>query len=235
MNDYQVTDLMRRVRTVIDMNPTDTALTDIGNVETLNLDDIIRDSLVPAAQLIELRAPIEMLGVGKMADTAYTTSSVDNSLSADTDGNVCHTGKCPTDFMRLVFFKMKGWARAVTDYIAPNSPLYAMQRSRVAAVRGCPDRPIFVVSTSKSGNNLVQTWEAYTAPKAATVETFAYLPIPTIVDGTLALCPLLVDATVYATAYLAASAYGATAQAQNHLTTALALAGVSQSQQPTDQ
>lgn len=238
MTDYEVTDIIKRVRNVIDMNMVDTALANDMQMDTLSLDDIIRESIVPAAQLMELNAPIEMLGEGVDAPRTCTVLTEESITSSDTY-KVCH-GLAPTDFMRLVAFRMSDWLRSVNVPIAMFSPQYAIQRSRVQAVRGCPERPVLAIGVTSATADVSPrfSWEAYSSKAGAAVDTFSYIPQPSIDKGKISLCPLLVNAIVYATAYLTAVACGDVNKASIFLSTAKTLAGVEASQtlqQPQEQ
>lgn len=236
MTDFEVTDIIAKVRDIIGMNLTDAQLTADLQQDTLSLDDTIRESLVPAAQLIENAAPIEMLGEGVNAATSsFGTVSEESIVSGDTN-RVIH-GLAPTDFMRLVAFRMSDWSRTINAPISFLSPRYDMQRSRVEAVRGCPERPVLAmgITSATSGTTPRFEWEAYSSKAGSTVKTFAYIPQPSVSNGKISLCPLLLNAVVYATAYLTETAFGDTGKASLFLATAKNLAGIHESTNPTSE
>lgn len=234
MTDYEVTDILAKVRDIIGMNLADTQLTADLQQDTLSLDDTIRESIVPAAQLIENAAPIEMLGEGVDAPTdSFGTVSEEAINTADTY-RVIH-GLAPTDFMRLVAFRMSDWSRSINAPISFVSPRYDMQRSRVVAVRGCPERPVLAmgITSATSGTTPRFEWEAYSSKTGSTVKTFAYIPQPSVKDDKISLCPLLLNAVVYATAYLTETALGDTNKASLFFATAKNLAGIADAPQQT--
>ena len=54
---YSVDSLQRDVRIALDKNATSEALTSLGDIDTLTIDDIIRSKLVAAARIVETIAP----------------------------------------------------------------------------------------------------------------------------------------------------------------------------------
>lgn len=234
MTDYEVTDIVAKVRDIIGMNLTDAQLTADLQQDTLSLDDTIRESIVPAAQLIENAAPIEMLGEGADAPTDSLGTVREESIASGDTYCVIH-GLAPTDFMRLVAFRMSDWSRTINAPISFVSPRYDLQRSRVEAVRGCPERPVLAmgITSATSGTTPRWEWEAYSSQAGSTVKTFTYIPQPSVKEGKISLCPLLLNAVVYATAYLTETALGDTGKASLFFATAKNLAGITDAPQQT--
>lgn len=225
MESYDVNGLVQRVKNVIDQNMESDGMEAFGDVDTLSMVQVLSENLLPAIRLIETNASPELLGDAK--DVPLTMES----CPFDDGGElVCKSGALPDDFMRFVAFRMSDWKKVVTEAITETSAMYAMQSSRVRAVRGNTQKP--VVAIVHGPNGLVI--EAYTTHTDSTVALAKYLPNPSISDdGRVMLCPLLVDAIVYATAYLVANSYNAINQAQIFLSTAVSLAGIRSAQQPT--
>lgn len=227
MTEYELTDLVKRVKNVIDQNMESAGMEAFGDVDTLSLEQVIEENILPAAQIIEMSASEEMLG--ECEDIPTNEMSTDSTFANDT--LKCKYVVLPSDFMRFVAFRMSDWRRVVSEPIDVSHPMYAMQRSRVAAVRGNTEKP--VVAIVHGSNGLVL--EAYTTTESSTVSVAKYLPKPSSKEGKVKLCPLLVDAIVYAAAYLVANSYNAITQAQVFLNTAKSLAGMqSAQQQPTN-
>lgn len=236
MTSYQVSDIIAKVRDIIGMNLVDTQLATDLQQDTLSLDDTIRESIVPAAQLIEFAAPIEMLGEGIDAPNDSLGTVTEEAINTTDTYRVIH-GLAPTDFMRLVAFRMSDWSRTINSPISFISKQYDMQRSRVEAVRGCPERPVLAIgiTSATSGTSPRYEWEAYSSKAGSTVKTFAYIPQPTISNGNIDLCPLLLNAIVYATAYLTETAFGDVNKASLFMSTARTLAGIADSPQTKEQ
>lgn len=227
MTEYELTDLVKRVKNVIDQNMESAGMEAFDDVDTLSLEQVIEENILPAAQLIEMSASEEMLGECENIPTNGMTT--DSTFSTDT--LKCKYVALPSDFMRFVAFRMSDWRKPVTEPIDESHPMYAMQRSRVVAVRGNKEKP--VVAIVHGSNGLVL--EAYTTAESSKVSVAKYLPKPSVNGGKVKLCPLLTDAIVYAAAYLVANSYNAITQAQVFLSTAKSLAGIqSAQQQPTN-
>lgn len=226
MTEYELTDLVKRVKNVIDQNMESDGMEAFGDVDTLSLEQVIEENILPAAQLIEMNASSEMIG-----ECENITGNLDTYSSLFTGKYKCKGIKLPSDFMRFVAFRLSDWRKVVTEAIDESHPMYAMQRSTVEAVRGNPQKPVVVIVHSDSGLTL----EAYTSVIGSSIALAKYIPKPSVNNGRVKLCPLLVDAIVYAAAYLVANSYNAITQAQVFLNTAKNLAGIqSAQQQPTN-
>lgn len=226
MKEYELTDLVKRVRNVIDQNMESAGMEAFGDVDTLSLEQVIGENILPAAQLIEMSASDEMLG--ECEDIPTNGMTTDSTFS--TDELKCKYVALPSDFMRLVAFRMSDWRRVVTEPIDDTHPMYAMQRSSMMSVRGNTQKPVVAIVHGSGGLVL----EAYTTAESSTVSVAKYIAKPSVNDGKVELCPLLTDAIVYAAAYLVANSYNAITQAQVFLSTAKSLAGIQSAQQPTN-
>lgn len=226
MTEYELTDLVKRVKNVIDQNMESAGMEAFGDVDTLSLEQVIEENILPAAQLIEMSASGEMLGEGE--DIPTDGMSTDPMFSSDI--YKCKSVVLPKDFMRFMVFMMSDWRKVVTEPIDDTHPMYAMQRSSVMSVRGNPQKPVVAIVHGSGGLVL----EAYTTAVSSTVSVAKYIAKPSVNYGKVKLCPLLVDAIVYAAAYLVANSYNAINQAQVFLSTAKSLAGIQSVQQPTN-
>ena len=61
---YQIQDIERDVRIALDENDVNTQLVQMGDVDTLALNDIIRSKIVEAVRRVELAAPAHLLEEG---------------------------------------------------------------------------------------------------------------------------------------------------------------------------
>ena len=195
---YAVSDIKRDVRIAIDQNMTSTALSALGDVDTLSLEEIIESKIETAARMVETSASHLLLDGGEpFADSIEWDSEQGNG-----SGHII----LPPDFMRLVSFKMSDWSMPVFEAISAEDPLYARQKSRYPGVRGCPQRPVVAIVQWPDG--LVLEFYSCTAGSTVDVESDCYLPYPKIVNGEIDLCMRLRDAVVYYTAYLTALSVG---------------------------
>jgi len=153
--EVNVSDMQRDVRVVLEQNHTSTPLTTLGDVDTLTLDELIVSKLVPAAELVGNAAPLYMLDCVKGVEleddneqaVRFPAKTYNQSTSSwvDTFATASdHTGEyeLPSDFMRMVSFKMEEWDYPVTDFLTIDNPLYARLKSRYPGIRSNNQRPI---------------------------------------------------------------------------------------------
>lgn len=233
MTNYKVNEIVKEVRIAIDQNMDGTMLSDFGDYDTLALDEIIQSKIVDGAKLIIGAAPIHMIGKGI---TTVEKPNVEYNKVFDNDKRYYAQVAVPNDYFRLVSFRMADWLMPVTEeeVITPTDAEYALQRSRVEGVRGCPERPVLAfVPNIESGDN-DYCFEAYScAGKSAC--SYTYLSNPQInKSGEISLPERLYRPIVYAIAYLATIAFNAEGQAAVLLTTAKQLANITDTiqQQP---
>lgn len=234
MIEYNINGIIADVRRVLDNNITDTSLSGFGDPDTLSLDEIIKGNIEPAARMIEENCPVDMLEGGLVLYSA--TDGREKGLE---DGVL--TLELPSDFMRLVSFRMADWRVQVNSAIGPDDARYAQQKSRLSCFRGNPERPVVTITPTKSKLYL----EAYSTKRStSTTETTNesgeattithypvsesyYQPIPSIMEsGNISLPKRLKDAIVYAAAYYTALTYVAAQQAQMLLSASLDLAHI---------
>lgn len=167
---YQLTTLMREVRIVMDKNMTSTALSGLGDVDTLSVDDIIKSRIVDATRRVELRAPLHYLENGhNFGDNIYWEQGKDRAG--------CGWTLLPTDFMRLMIFQMSDWKRPVFQAISPTDEEYALQWSQFGGIRGNTEFPVCAISVRPEGRVL----EFFSCKdNTADVAKAVYLPEPSI-------------------------------------------------------
>ena len=196
--EYNVSDLKRDVRVTLDLNKTSTALANLGDVDTLSLDDIIESKIAPAARIVETAAPVYLLDEGEPFGESIGWDSEPGYGS----GYVV----LPRDFMRLVSFRMSDWDRAVTAAITEDDPLYAQQRSRYVGIRGCPERPVVAIVNRPVG--MVLEFYSCTGGPDVFLRRARYLPYPKIIGGAIEICEKLKDAVVCYAGYMSALTVG---------------------------
>lgn len=213
MKDYQVTELKKDIRVALDENKNSTALSALGDVDTLTLDEIIESKIETAAKMVEASAPYYLLGLGKNIDD---DDNVDEDFYAinwtEREGQGPGWMHLPDDFLRLVTFQMSDWSRAVTEAISEDDPRYAMQYSRYPGIKGCPQKPVVAITKHPEGLML----EFYSCTKGAgvTVKRATYIPIPKIKNGSIAISEKLKPAVVYQAAVLVAITIGSDSMAE---------------------
>ena len=232
MKEYNVSDIVKDVRIAIDQNTNDSDLGGFCDMDTLELADVVKGKIVDAAWMIEGAAPVYMCGDGNVPENIEVTLSKVNPSDKYNYAVVA----VPSDYLRLVSFRMDDWVSGVYEVITPDDPDYSKQRSRIEGVRGNTERPVLAIvpSMNTEGNNKSgNVFEAYSTK--SNVCEYKYVPIPKIENEKIFLCERLYKAIVYATAYLVALAYNADTQAMRLLSTARSLADIDGNEQQRSQ
>lgn len=161
---YECADIIHDVRICLDQDGISASLLGDGDLDTLMLDKIIDSKIVEAVQRVHTEAPAALLDcVHHFGDSM--------EANAENSGSVL----LPSDFMRLVSFRMSDWRRTVYNVTDPDSPTGRMQSSPVAALRGTPERPVCVLNAHGSGLCL----DYYsTREKEHRVAQATYMPFP---------------------------------------------------------
>lgn len=194
---YRASDMVKDVRIAIDMNRRDDPLFAEEDIDTLSLDDIIREKLADAVRMVEMEAPLELLESGH-------DLRPEGSVFIDEDGKGFIP--LPSDFMRLVAFRMSDWKRTVFEAISESDPQYALQSSRFKGICGNPDKPVVAIVRRAEGKVL----EFYSCKSAdAGVAQATYLPLPKIDSyGGIDVAEECYRAAVYRAASLALASVG---------------------------
>lgn len=199
--EYEVTDIVRDVRTVMDRNSNTPFLPDDTDADgeateyagTLKLDELIERNLTAAARVALLNAPLQNIGEG--VEMAMPKGGIQWESQP---GYGMGAIQLPDDYLRLVTFQMTDWSRPVCEAITIDSPQYAMQRSRFPGVKGCPERPVVAVVTYPVGLCL-EFYSCRGGAKVA-VKRARYLPTPEINNEKITLPERCYDGIVYLTA-----------------------------------
>lgn len=163
---YQVEKISRDVRTAIDMNAEDTRLLGERDTDTLDLDKLLVSKIEDGCRLVLLEAPLSKL------DGGHTFANYPVK-----DGFNCKEVALPDDFLRLTAFRMSDWRQTVYGTIEVESPLYAIQSSKFAGLRGNSERPVCALTLRPTGKVL----EVYgSRDPHATLERADYQPEPRI-------------------------------------------------------
>lgn len=163
---YTIDRIAKDVRIALDRNMTSSALVELGDVDTLSVDEIIVSKIAEAVRHVHLAAPPYLLDCGK-----------DFSEGLYWNGDCSGWILLPDDFMRLIIFEMDDWERAVFHPISTESAEYAKQSSRFKGIRGNSQKPVCVISVRPEGRVL----EFYSCKsEGAGVKRAQYLPYPKI-------------------------------------------------------
>lgn len=192
---YHLDEIAGDVRIALDQNTTSDVLKEIGDVDTLALNDIIKSKIIEAVKRVHSSAPPYLLDGGhNFGDEVYWQK--------------CESGwvLLPEDFMRFVVFQMSDWERAVFYPISVDDPEYKKQSSRFKGIRGTTQCPVCAISIRPEGRVL----EFYSCKSEdATVSRAVYLPYPQIDKyGAIEICQRCYDAVVYTIAALVLTTFG---------------------------
>lgn len=195
MKVYKLSVITGDVRVALDQNMQSDALAEIGDVDTLATDDIIRSKICEAVKRVHSEAPAHLLDGGhNFGDAVYWN-----------DGE-CGWVLLPEDFMRFVVFQMDDWERAVYYAGSVDDAEYRRQSSRFKGIRGTAQRPLCFVGVRPEGRIL----EFYSCKStSAKVSRAVYLPYPKVDDlGGIEICERCYDAVVYTIASLVLTTFG---------------------------
>lgn len=197
------------VKVVMDRNMDSTPLETIGDVDTLAVNDIIKQAIPNAARIVEQAAPFHLLGRGEpFSGTVYWPGEIGVG-----SGHI----QLPDDFLRLVCFQMSDWVRPASEVITMDDPRYAMQQSEFCGIKGNPHNPIVAIVPWSTGLEL--EFYSCTAGDTVTVRRARYLPMPKVKGqgdaATVNISEKLQDPIVYYAAALAATSLGLSDLATN--------------------
>lgn len=192
--EYTVAELVSEVRMAMDLNsPSESLLA--ADTDAQSLDALIESKIEDAARVITSKAPMGLLDIHK-------DFSRDTIEWLDTEKK---TGRIELvdDFLRLGSFRMSDWPYAVHTYITADSPLYALQKSKFAGVRGNPEKPVVaVVSVAHSRMLEFYSCNGVVDGEEPVVAEASYIPAPVITNGKIEIGTLIKNAVVYYCAYL---------------------------------
>lgn len=192
---YQLDKITKDIRTSLDQNMSSEALIEIGDVDTLALNDIIKSKIVEAVKRIHSEAPPHLL------DGGHNFGDAVNWMDHESGWVLL-----PEDFMRFVVFEMDDWSRAVFTCTNVDDAEYEKQHSRFKGIRGTAQRPVCFISIRPEGRVL----EFYSCKSTdAKVSRAVYLPYPKVDKyGGIEICSRCYDAVIYTIAALVLTAYG---------------------------
>ncbi len=210
---YTVAELKQAIRIALDQNMVSTQLVATDDIDTLSLEEIIESKIVDAARIVLRDAPAHLLDGGTVFPAASQVITWDSQAGYGPGSVVL-----PSDFLRLVCFKMSDWDHPVFVPIYEDDPLYAVQRSRFGGVRGNPQKPVVAI-VMRSGALKLEFYSC-AADSNASVAEAAYIKMPAIASDQISICEKLKPAVVYYAAYLTALAVGEADKASALLQTA---------------
>lgn len=214
---------IQMVRIELDRNRTSSALlSNQHDPDTLELEDIIEQQIIPALRWCLERAPIDYLGdavkvlptSGRLDPDDPTSPYItQNYTFTPTKTPATNVGSIilPSDYLRLVLFQMYDWSVAATqeDVITEGDPRAAMFGSKYAAIAGHEERPTLLLTFNEDGQKILvyftsEDGDVEAARKlyvAEPAETNSNYDIPTkMLPAAVAMCAAMTDRTLQDTA-----------------------------------
>lgn len=212
MVEYAVSDLVKKVKVLLDRNQESAGLLAPSDSDTLSQAELIESKIVDAARIILSDAPEDMVE-GTSCTNAVTW----------TDSNGYYVGNMvlPTDMLRILSVKAEGWNRPA-EIISESDDAYKYQNCKYG-VRGNPERPIAAIVHTANGKSI----ELYTSKKHDATLVFIYVQVPSInTEQKISLPSVLKDAILYMAGYLTCISLGDTDTASGFLGVARKLAHI---------
>lgn len=191
---YSLDDIKKDVRVALEENRGSGNI--MADVDTLSLDEVILSKIEDAVKEVYLIAPVHLLEPG---------NNFAESIAWETEvGKGPGWTLLPNDFLRLMAFKMSDWERPVFAAILPDDPLYSLQSSRFAGIRGNRKKPVCAIVMRPQGKAL--EFYSCAAGETVTVEMAIYIPVPKISGSGINIFEGCYRSVVYKIAGLTASA-----------------------------
>jgi hypothetical protein len=177
-----VSDIIKAVRIILDENQSDSALV---SDDTLDLDSLIESQIANGLRKVLIIAPQSMI------DNGQSFSSNQITWGKSQTGTGWGSVDLPTDFLRLLSFKMSDWIRPVVNPITPNDPSYSQQKFNYPGLRGTPQCPIVAILEGTSNKKLeffcsyasTDANGAITSATTPTIELAKYVAYPSVVTN----------------------------------------------------
>lgn len=194
MTVYRIENIAKDVRIALDRNGSSDALADIGDVDTLTIDEIIISKIIEGVKHVHSTAPAYLL------DGATSFAGSVNWEDKESGWILL-----PNDFMRFVSFKMDDWSRPVYNCSTTDDIEYEKQSSRFKGLRGTSQKPLCFIAIRPEGRAL----EFYSSKSTdAEVEMATYLPYPMVESDSVKICSKCYDAVIYTIAALVLMTFG---------------------------
>ena len=132
-----IADIIKSVRTILDHNLSSTELEDLTEVQTLDLDTLIRDSVRPAAMQLMQMVPVEL------ADAKTESKQYQDGIAPPVELAL------PDDFLRFVSCRLSGWAYPVTELKAMGSREHLRQHGEFEGLKATNGKPVAVMNKDK--------------------------------------------------------------------------------------
>lgn len=189
-----VEELIKKVRITMDENSSSSRLAEIKDIDSLQLDDLIRESIVAGVKYIHSNADVTEL-TNDVTEDASLSSVEEKMIGSE---KYIQYIDCPLDFHVLSSIKMSRWKKPLRILSSLNNVNEDMELCPYYGIGSDQESPA-VYLTERNGNRVFMACSC--DEEGSTLETFRYLPLPSIKEGNIKIIKGREDDCAYAIAY----------------------------------
>ena len=189
-----VEELIKKVRITMDENSSSSRLAEIKDIDSLQLDELIRESIVAGVKYIHSNADVTELTEDVTEDAS--TSSVEEEMIGSE--KYIQYIDCPSNFHILSSIKMSKWKKPLRILSVLNNVNEDMELCPYYGIGSDKESPA-VYLTERNGNRVFMACSC--DEEGSTLENFRYLPLPSIEEGNIKIIKGREDDCAYAIAY----------------------------------
>ena len=189
-----VEELIKKVRITMDENSSSSRLAEIKDIDSLQLDDLIRESIVAGVKYIHSNADVTELTDDVTEDGSL--SSVEEEMIGSE--KYIQYIDCPSNFHILSSIKMSKWKKPIRILSVLNNVNEDMELCPYYGIGSDQESPA-VYLTERNGKRVFMACSC--DEEGSLLETFRYLPIPSIQKGDIKIIKGREDDCAYAIAY----------------------------------
>lgn len=167
-----------------------------------NLDTLIQSCIIDAVQRVHMNAPFFLLETLSDFKQELDIECWEKDKEDAPYGYV----KLPTDFMRLIAFKMSDWDKPAYRLLSPTDKLYSRQFCPFSGVTGNVHNPLCFLIEDSNGRSL-QFFRCLDT--TAEIEIASYIPKPAFDDkGKISICSMCYPSVLYTICSLVCTSVG---------------------------
>lgn len=201
-----VEELIKKVRITMDENSSSSRLAEIKDIDSLQLDELIRESIVAGVKYVHSNADVT-----ELTDDVTEDGSL-SSVEEEKVGSEKYIQyiDCPSDFHVLSSIKMSKWKKPIRILSSLNNVNEDMELCPYYGIGSDKESPA-VYLTERNGNRVFMACSC--DEEGSTLENFRYLPLPSIKEGNIKIIKGREDDCAYAIAYNVFMSLGDTSMA----------------------
>ena len=201
-----VEELIKKVRITMDENSSSSRLAEIKDIDSLQLDELIRESIVAGVKYVHSNADVT-----ELTDDVTEDGSL-SSVEEEKVGSEKYIQyiDCPSDFHVLSSIKMSKWKKPIRILSSLNNVNEDMELCPYYGIGSDKESPA-VYLTERNGKRVFMACSC--EEEGSVLETFRYLPLPSIKEGNIKIIKGREDDCAYAIAYNVFMSLGDTSMA----------------------